>query len=118
MRQNELDQYILYITDNQNCQKIKGFLMNVTEIFDRMYNRYGPQKWWPSTLPGENKPTYNNKRLNKITRYEIAVGAILTQNTNWKNVEKSIINLNKHNLMSPEKIITTAPNKLRISIKS
>lgn len=41
-----------------------------------MYLRYGAQRWWPGDTP-----------------FEVAVGAILTQNTNWANVEKAIRNL-------------------------
>ncbi len=46
------------------------------EIYRRLYKAFGPQHWWP----GE-------------TAFEVAVGAILTQNTNWGNVEKAIANL-------------------------
>ena len=45
-------------------------------MYELLYERYGPQEWWP----GES-------------RCEIIVGAILTQNTNWANVEKAIANL-------------------------
>jgi endonuclease-3 related protein len=48
----------------------------LTEIYQLLYDALGPQDWWP----GE-------------TRLEIIVGAILAQNTNWKNVEKAIVNL-------------------------
>ena len=45
-------------------------------IYDRMLNRYGPQHWWPGD-----------------TRFEIMVGAVLTQAAAWANVEKAISNL-------------------------
>lgn len=48
----------------------------LTEIYQLLHDAFGSQNWWP----GE-------------TRLEIIVGAILTQNTNWKNVEKAIVNL-------------------------
>ncbi|MDH4202048.1 MAG: endonuclease III domain-containing protein [Phycisphaerae bacterium] len=54
------------------------------EIYNRLYTYYGPQHWWP----GE-------------TRFEIIVGAILTQNTNWTNVEKAIANLKKGGYLTP-----------------
>lgn len=47
-------------------------------IYDKLYSRFGPQHWWPGDSP-----------------FEVAVGAILTQNTNWGNVEKAINNLRK-----------------------
>lgn len=47
-------------------------------VYIRLYRRWGPQFWWPGR-----------------TRLEIAVGAILTQNTAWSNVEKAISRLRK-----------------------
>jgi endonuclease-3 related protein len=59
----------------------------LTEIYRLLFERFGPQHWWP----GE-------------TQFEIIVGAILTQNTNWSNVEKAIANLKSADLLSPEKL--------------
>ncbi|MEO0142010.1 MAG: hypothetical protein ABIL15_01480, partial [candidate division WOR-3 bacterium] len=52
------------------------------EIYERLYNRFGPQHWWPADSP-----------------FEVMVGAILTQNTNWQNVEKSIRNIREAGLL-------------------
>lgn len=57
----------------------------LTEIYRLLHNAFGPQNWWP----GE-------------TRLEIMVGAILTQNTNWANVEKAIVNLKSAACLKPE----------------
>ena len=51
-------------------------------MFDAMSAALGPSRWWPGDTP-----------------FEIAVGAILTQNTNWRNVEKAIANLKAGNLL-------------------
>jgi endonuclease-3 related protein len=48
----------------------------LSEIYKMLYDAFGPQHWWPGETP-----------------FEIIVGAILTQNTNWANVEKAIANL-------------------------
>jgi endonuclease-3 related protein len=53
------------------------------DIFHRLQNSFGPQHWWPGDSP-----------------FEIMVGAILTQNTNWRNVEKAIANLKQAGLLS------------------
>lgn len=53
------------------------------DIYQCLYDYYGPQNWWP----GE-------------TRFEILVGAVLTQNTNWANVEKAIVNLKSRGLLN------------------
>ena len=55
------------------------------QIYDRLFERYGPQHWWPGETP-----------------FEIVVGAILTQNTNWTNVEKAIANLKAADVLEPE----------------
>jgi endonuclease-3 related protein len=52
-------------------------------IYQRLFNRYGPQHWWP----GE-------------TAFEVMVGAILTQSASWQNVEKAIANLKAAGVMS------------------
>jgi endonuclease-3 related protein len=57
----------------------------LTEIYQLLLGRFGPQHWWP----GESE-------------FEIIVGAILTQNTNWQNVEKAIANLKAGELLSPK----------------
>ncbi|MBN1328904.1 MAG: endonuclease [Candidatus Heimdallarchaeota archaeon] len=61
--------------------------MNPIELFEKLIAQYGPQNWWP----GEG--------------FEIAIGAILTQNTSWGNVEKAIENLRRADLLEPQKII-------------
>ena len=57
------------------------------EIYDRLFERFGPQHWWPGQ-----------------TRFEIIVGAILTQNTSWANVEKAIANLKTAGCLEPDKM--------------
>lgn len=52
------------------------------EYHDALFAAYGPQGWWPGESPTE-----------------IAIGAILTQNTNWKNVERAIENLRQAGLV-------------------
>lgn len=49
---------------------------DLMEIYDRLLSAFGPQHWWPADSP-----------------FEVVLGAILTQNTSWKNVEKAIGNL-------------------------
>ena len=57
------------------------------EIYNTLYKHYGPQHWWP----GDGCD-------------EIIIGAILTQNTNWQNVEKAINNLKNASCLSFEKL--------------
>ena len=75
----------------------KKYLM---EIYDLLYNAFGPQRWWPGETP-----------------FEITVGAILTQNTNWGNVEKAINNLKKQKSLNAKTLHNMADKKLALLIK-
>jgi endonuclease-3 related protein len=54
------------------------------DLYARLYKAFGPRYWWPGD-----------------SRFEIVVGAILTQNTAWRNVTKAISNLKAESLLSP-----------------
>jgi len=58
------------------------------EIYNRLYGHFGQQHWWPGETP-----------------FEVMVGAVLTQNTNWNNVEKAIDNLKRAGMLSFEKML-------------
>jgi len=73
----------------------------LTEIYQLLFDRFGPQHWWP----GE-------------TQFEIITGAILTQNTNWANVEKAITNLKSAHLLTPEKLYHLDTTQLAELIRS
>jgi len=55
----------------------------INEMYQRLYSYYGPQSWWPGETP-----------------FEILVGAVLTQNTNWSNVVKALDNLKARRLLT------------------
>jgi endonuclease-3 related protein len=59
--------------------------MIVEEVYTRLFDHYGPQNWWPGDSP-----------------FEVIVGAVLTQNTAWSNVELAIDMLRAANCLSPE----------------
>ena len=64
-------------------------------IYNKLYKAFGPQHWWPGDTP-----------------FEVAVGAILTQNTNWGNVEKAINNLKKEKVLGARAIHDMPVKKL------
>ena len=80
----------------------KGVSAAVVRLFDTLFCQYGPQKWWP---------------CQSGDRWEIIVGAILTQNTAWANVEKAIWNLLFSGVMSPDKVLETADMELQKLIR-
>jgi endonuclease-3 related protein len=65
------------------------------QIYKKLYASFGPQHWWPGETP-----------------FEVAVGAILTQNTNWGNVEKAIENLKKNRLLRPSALHELSHDRL------
>lgn len=83
--------------------------MNKLDLFyKKLLKQYGPQGWWPLFNPKTGRFEYHKGDYslpkNDAQRFEICLGAILTQNTSWKNVEKAIKELNKNNLMEKKKI--------------
>lgn len=74
--------------------------VNLIKFFSKLYSFYGPQNWWPGDTP-----------------FEIAIGAILTQNTNWANVQKAIENLKKQKLLHPEGLNKISTERLSQLIK-
>jgi len=91
--------------------------LKLLEIYEKLHSSYGIQNWWPSTLDGKTTPEYHGKKPDNRMRFEIALGAILTQNTTWTNVVKAIVNLNTHALVSPEKILSYRKELILEAIK-
>ncbi len=90
----------------------------LSKIYASLLNHFGPQHWWPVTPEGKFYPEYSGGPKNEKQQLEVIFGAILTQNTSWKNAEKAIVNLNKNNLIEVKKIIKIKNNKLAETIKS
>ncbi|QJA06342.1 endonuclease III domain-containing protein [Thermosulfurimonas marina] len=65
------------------------------EIYERLYQHFGPQGWWPAESP-----------------FEVCVGAILTQNTNWRNVERALKNLKERGLLEPHRLAKLSETEL------
>jgi endonuclease III related protein len=75
--------------------------MNSYTVYQQLLDHYGPQGWWPllqrSSRPGYKGDGYHpglyELELQSSEQFEIISGAILTQNTSWKNVRSSLIKL-------------------------
>ena len=78
----------------------KRLAARLGDFYKRMSAHYGPTHWWPGD-----------------TDFEIAVGAILTQNTAWTNVEKAIVNLKAAGLLSPKAMLAVADDILETALR-
>ena len=71
------------------------------EVYGRLLAEYGPQGWWPGDSP-----------------FETMVGAVLTQNTGWANVEKALVRLRSADAMSAPAIRAMPEPELAELIRS
>ncbi|MBI2663718.1 endonuclease III domain-containing protein [Candidatus Woesearchaeota archaeon] len=83
--------------------------------YKRLLEKHGAQGWWP--LNGQYNPGDYSHPKNEAQRFEICVGAILTQNTAWKNAEKALKEMIKQKLLSAEAITESPLQKLSAAIK-
>jgi endonuclease-3 related protein len=69
--------------------------MSLKRVYDRLLKAYGQQHWWPGDTP-----------------FEVMVGAVLTQNTAWTNVERAIHNLKLYEALDPRAIVAAPHQQL------
>lgn len=100
------------------------------DIYSSLMNEYGPQGWWPLTAcrrmfnnsgyvemrqgyhPGDYSYPKNDEQ-----RFEICVGAVLTQNTSWINVERALGNLAYAGMLSAEAIMSADIEEIKKNIR-
>jgi endonuclease-3 related protein len=85
---------------------------NIGKVFNILLKEFGPQGWWP--VNGK----YNGGPKTDSERFEVCIGAILTQGTSWKNVEKAIESLKQNNALNQKAILAMPVSKLAKLIKS
>ncbi len=83
--------------------------MKLLKLYQQFLRHYGPQGWWPVSSRNKN---------GEAALFEICVGAILTQNAAWTNVEKALGSLRHKKLLSARAINQTKPLVLGQVIKS
>ena len=70
-------------------------MSHLIQVYERLLDKFGPQNWWPGESP-----------------FEIMVGAVLVQNTAWRNVERAIENLREAGVMEPHALYSLPPEEL------
>ena len=76
----------------------------VIRVYEWLFNAYGPQGWWPIIGTADKQ-------------FEVCIGAILTQNTAWANVEKALVNLEKVNALNAETVKSMGIGQLGTAIR-
>ena len=74
--------------------------MDLAKIYQKLLKHFGKQYWWPAE-----------------TRFEVIIGAILTQQTTWQNVEIAIENLKDRGLLAPHSLASTPLNHVEALIR-
>lgn len=73
----------------------------IRSIYRKLFNRFGPQHWWPGKTP-----------------FEVAVGAILTQNTAWTNAHRAVLALKRGGLLRASRLSRVPQRRLARLIRS
>lgn len=101
---------------------------HIAEIYQKLYQLYGPQGWWPLTShegasPDKTGATEGYHPLNydlPATRrgiYEVILGTILTQNTAWLQAHQAVLNLKELDALVPEKLLELNDETLKSAIR-
>ena len=108
----------------------RGVLMSdvILEIYEKLFRLYGPQGWWPlMDLESENlnktgatsgyHPLNYDLPVTGNQKYEIIIGAILTQNTTWTSAQNALLNLKKLNAMDPDNLLALDEDVLKEAVR-
>lgn len=74
--------------------------LKLLAVYAHLLSRYGRQAWWPAESP-----------------FEVMLGALLTQNTGWSNVEKALANLKQQRALTPEAILDLSTENVENLLK-
>ena len=96
--------HVLLWVERELCSRKMGRIQagkQISEIYDTLFQAWGRQHWWPAK-----------------SRFEVIVGAYLTQNTSWTNVELALKNLRSANVLSVDGIRRLPLRRLEVLIRS
>ena len=97
-------------------------MLSLQDVYHILFQHFGPQGWWPLYNDSTGKIEYHaddySLPKNEEQAFEIGVGAILTQNTTWKNVENVLVNLRQHDLLNREALAKIPEEELAVLIRS
>ncbi len=85
------------------------------EIYGILLGEYGEQGWWP--IGGRYNKGFKKREKRSEEKLEVCIGAILAQNTSWKNAERAILNLRGAGVLEQEKLLKMREAELAVFIK-
>lgn len=88
----------------------------ILKLYKQLSGLYGPQGWWPLIKTGYHPLNYDTPKTSDEV-FEVCIGALLAQNTNWNNAFKALKNMHENNLLSPKKLLNTNISKLKELLK-
>ena len=103
-------------------------MQEITKIYKKLHDLYGPQGWWPlinydginptktGAIRGYHPENYDLP-VGRNQIYEVILGAILTQNTSWLSAEMALFNLDELNVIEPEKLLELDDETLKSAIR-
>jgi len=89
---------------------------SIPTVYESLQAAYGPQGWWP--ISGKYFPGDYSRPRDDAEAFEVCVGALLAQNTAWKNAEKAVASLASVNALNPQKITVLEQGVLAQLIRS
>ena len=96
--------------------------LTVLQAYERLLRHYGPQGWWPTTARGGLRPLYRPGTAGAVPaprqQWEIAVGAVLTQNTTWRNASAALSALARKRVLGMRRMAALPRPELAATIRS
>jgi endonuclease-3 related protein len=90
----------------------------IRKVYHRLLSEYGAQGWWPLTESEGGQPLYRGGPRDDRGRFEVAVGALLTQNTSWKNASKTVRSLSAAEMLDPRILASAGLEEIERLIRS
>ena len=90
----------------------------IRKVYDLLLAEYGRQGWWPLIRTRGGEPEYLGGPRNRRARFEVAVGAVLVQNTSWKNAAKALSALSAADMIDPARLAEAPREEVASLVRS
>jgi endonuclease-3 related protein len=90
----------------------------IRKVYRILLSEYGRQGWWPVTRKNGGEPEYLGGPRDSRERFEVAVGAVLTQNTSWNNAARAVSALSAAGMIDPSKLASAPGGEVASLVRS